>query len=266
MKFRLRRWRHRSKLAARWWLWPHREHRPFFVLATYRSGSNLLIDYLRHIPDVECYGEVLLINAPIGLSAHEYSPTRARHHLRYTLQSLAAPVRGCKLMLDQLEHCQLNVKDLRASFQDAVFLILYRESLLDQYVSLRLAETTGQWRTSHRASEDQLQIMVDPTHLVNFCRETRQRYEAIMRHSWLRDRSVLFSYEQLVADPRRLFVEQICPLLSLPPHEPKTQLQKQNTVPLARRIENFDDLATLVASDELRQRHTWPATALQRAA
>ena len=128
------------------------------------------------------------------------------------------------------------------------------------------AEATGQWRTSHRASDDQLQITVDPTHLLGFCRETRQRYEALLRHSWLRDRSVLFSYEQLVAEPRRLLIEKICPLLSLPPREPKTQLQKQNTMPLARRIANFNDLTTLLASDEVRQRHSWPATALLRAA
>jgi hypothetical protein len=115
----LERLRHKLKLVRRYWLALHRPHTPLFVLATYRSGSNLLLDYLRSLPEVQCYSEVLSPRLPIGLRRIDQNPRLAIQHLRYSLQSLQAPVRGCKLMLDQLAACRLAASDLIEAFPAA---------------------------------------------------------------------------------------------------------------------------------------------------
>lgn len=259
-RFHLRRWRHRAKLAWRWWLWPHAEFRPFFILATYRSGSNLLIDYLRKFPGVDCYGEIWLTTDTIGLYPQECMPAVARRHLRQSLQSLPQPVRGVKLMLDQLEQCGLSVEDLRTMYPHAKFLILYREALVEQFVSHRLASVTGQWRSTKDAAPKDLKVSIDPQQLVSFCQSTQRSYASVLDRSWLQSCSVLMSYEQLAADPGGIFARQICPLLGIPAQEPKTELRKQNTLPLAERVSNYDQIQELLRSPLCQQRHRWPHT------
>src|SRR5438046_5444861 len=93
-KVAMKRIRHRMKLGCAWMLRRHADYRPLFVLGTGRSGSTLVVDYLRSLLDVECYSEVLDPDSAIGLGEHERSPARATWHIRRSLQSLRAPIRG----------------------------------------------------------------------------------------------------------------------------------------------------------------------------
>jgi LPS sulfotransferase NodH len=259
LQFAWKRRRHRIKLALRSWFRPNRGGQPFFVLATYRSGSNLLIDYLRATPNVSSFGEVLLPSVPYGLDRCEYAPEMALRHIRRSLEAQRGPVRGCKLMLDQLADCGLTVDDLRANFPGAKYLILYRESIVEQHVSDLAANATRQWLVRPGEVARRARVTVDPKVLADFCALTRRRYEALLSHAWLRERAVLFSYEELVGDPHRCFVEQIYPLLGLPPQEPRATLRKQNPQALAERITNYEDIAELLASPICRQKHALPA-------
>ena len=254
----IQRLRHKLKLLRRYWLSRHRPHVPFFVLATYRSGSNLLLDYLRSLPEVQCYSEVLSPRLPIGLRRIDLSPRLALKHLRYSLQSLKAPVRGCKLMLDQLAACRLSSSDLTAAFPAARFIILYRESLAEQLLSARCARETGQWVIRRGQSAQQVRIEVAPLELQWFCDETRVLYDGLLADDRLRRASLLLSYEELVADPAGTFAERICPLLGLPAREPRTSMVKQNPRPLAERIINYAELAPLLESPRCRQSYGLP--------
>ena len=146
----LKRLKHRCKLLQRYWLCSHKPYMPVFVLATYRSGSNLLIDYLSTLPQVQCYAEVLSPWLPIGPPHGELSAKQALRHIRYSLQSLKAPIRGCKLMLDQLAACRLSPADLRTAFGEAKFVILYRQSLAEQLLSCRAAQVSSGRRRGAR--------------------------------------------------------------------------------------------------------------------
>src|SRR5262245_38570851 len=65
---------HQVRLLAHWWLRPHTPFQPVFVLATHRSGSNLLTDYVNRLPGVASNSEVLCATLPFGVwQQHERS-------------------------------------------------------------------------------------------------------------------------------------------------------------------------------------------------
>jgi LPS sulfotransferase NodH len=257
---------HRLHLLQHWWLKRHTPYQAFFVLATHRSGSNLLIDYLSRLADVQCHCEILCPVFPDGP--------------RYSLQTLHAPIRGCKLMLDQLADYRLTLDHLDACFPNAKYLILYRQSLVEQYLSWRAARSTNQWvmfkergsadgpvfhgaakagdQRAARAEPRQVRVSIDPSELRAYCEKTRGAYREILRHAGLSQRVVLLSYEELTSNPGRCLGELICPLLGVPPIEPQTCLRKQNTLPLAERIVNYSEVAALVGSPLCQQRYAWP--------
>ena len=147
-----RRLKHQLWLHSQWWLRRHTPYRAIFVLATPRSGSNLLIDYLNRMPGVYSLTEVLSAWLPTGPWKCHTPPAAAIRHLRYSLQTLKTPARGCKVMLEELDYCRLTVDTLAEAFPESKFLILYRQSLAQQYVSLRadLAARPERWTETLR--------------------------------------------------------------------------------------------------------------------
>lgn len=253
----IQRLRHKFKLLRSYWLAPHRPYTPLFVLATYRSGSNLLLDYLRNLPGVQCYTEVLSPRLPIGLRRIDQSPKLALKHLHYSLQALSSPVRGCKLMLDQLAACRLTAADLSRAFPAARFIVLYRESLPEQLLSVRSARETRQWVVHQGHAPQQVRVSIDPLELRWFCDEIRALYSSLLAEQSLLGSAILLSYEELVGDPAGVFARRICPLLGLPAAALHTTLVKQNPRPLVERIINYADIAALLDSPWCRQSYGW---------
>src|SRR5262245_3517079 len=117
VKLEIRRFEHQVRLLRHWWLYAHRPYTPLFVLASFRSGSNLLIDYLCQLPNVGCRGEVLCRTIPIGPRRSCLPPRTALQHIKYSLQGLKTPVRSCKLMLEQLANCRLTADVITPRFR-----------------------------------------------------------------------------------------------------------------------------------------------------
>ena len=92
-----------------------------------------------------------------------------------------------------------------------------------------------------------------PLELQWFCNETRVLYDGLLADARLSRASLILSYEELVADPAGCFANRICPLLGLPPREPRTTMLKQNPRPLAERIINYAEIAPLLESPRCRQ-------------
>src|SRR5262245_57562397 len=120
-----------ARLLANWWLRPHTPYQPVFVLATTRTGSNLLISYLRQLQGVESQSEVLCHVDPWGPRAERIAPDKSIRHIRRSLHMLRSPIRGCKLMLYQLSNSSLTLDDLDAAFPAARYVVIYRQSLVD---------------------------------------------------------------------------------------------------------------------------------------
>jgi LPS sulfotransferase NodH len=252
------RFKTKLRLLRRWWLSPHAPFQPLLVIATWRSGSNLLLSYLRQQPDVSALSEVFCSRLPIGPRNEHLPPAKAIHHIRYCLQGEKKPVRGCKLMLHQLSNCGLSLDDLNREFPTAKYIILYREALAEQFVSHRVAAATDQYLLREGETPREAEIHVDPQELRAYCDDMRRRYRSVVECNWLEGRAVLLSYEELVADPTNWLKHRICPLLNVPFGGTQTRLVKQSTRPFAERITNYREVAALLQSPLCRQQHNWP--------
>jgi LPS sulfotransferase NodH len=248
---------HQANLRAQRWLQPKTAYRPLFVLATQRSGSNLLIDYLNRLSGVQCLAEILCRTLPEGLPRWQASTRSALAHIRVSLDTLKGSVRGCKLMLNQLDECKLDLKRLDALFPDARYIILYRESLAEQFLSLESAKVTNQWKLTAEQDAKLVHIRVDPKKLQSFCHRTLEMYRRVLDNDWLRHRSVLLSYEQLVSDPENCVRGVICPHLEVDAAPLTTSLRKQNTRSAAERVVNYEQVADLLGSARCRQSLDW---------
>jgi LPS sulfotransferase NodH len=248
----------RLRLCRRWWLSAHAPFQPLLVIATWRSGSNLLLSYLRQQPNVSVLSEVLCSRLPIGPSRDQLPPEKAIQHIRYCLQGERAPIRGCKLMLHQLSGCGLSLDDLNRQFPTAKYIILYREQLAEQFISHRVAATTDQYLLREGETPRHAEIHVDPQELRAYCDDMRRRYRDVVERRWLEGKAVMVSYEELVSDPGYWLTQHICPLLAVPFAGAQTRLVKQSTRPLAERVVNYRDVAALLHSPLCRQQHRFP--------
>ncbi len=254
------------RLWQKWWLRPHRPFQPVFVIATCRSGSNLLLSYLNQQPEVAMLGEVLCSQLPHGPRRDRIPAGQAIRHIRYCLQGERGAVRGCKLMLRQLAESQLSLDDLQREFPEAKFVVLYRQSLAEQFVSLKVAEATRQFTLGLGESPRPAEVAVNSAELRAYCDDARRRYHDALAHRWLAERAVLLSYEELVANPTGWLKQEICPLLGVPFHAPQTRLLKQKTRPLAEQVLNYREVAGLFDSPLCRQHHDWPGRGTNRKA
>jgi LPS sulfotransferase NodH len=258
--------RHQLKLQCHWWLKRHQPYQPVFVLATPRSGSNLVVDYLNRLPNVHCQWEVLCAAMPEGPSEEHLPRHRALRHIRYSLQALGAPIRGCKFLLYQLAYCNVTPGDLDAAFPDSKYIVLYRQSLVEQYVSLQSAVATNQWVLLKGQEPRRARVTVDMADLRRHCEMIRRDYQKMLSHPALQDRSAVLSYEEVTEDPASCLRDKICPLLGVPAVEPKTGLCKQNPQPLAERVTNYSQVAALMASPLCWQQYHLPSQVGRHAA
>jgi LPS sulfotransferase NodH len=234
--------------SQRWYHWFARRHHPYravFVVATPRSGSNLLIDYLSWLPGVGCRSEVLNWGLPIGPKKFLH-PQQAVKHVQQSLQTLRTMHRACKIFLPELEHYRLTLDDLEQGFQGPRYLVLYRENLAEQFVSREVARRTGQWSLLPGQQRKNAATIVDPAALTLYCEEMRQMYTTIVNHPAIAHRGAIISYEQLAANPARCLREIVCPLLSVSYSEPKSNLCKQSVGSLASRVTNYSEVAGIL--------------------
>jgi len=254
-QFEYKRLLHQLGLQRRWWFKVHRPYQPLFVVASCRTGSNLLLSYLNNQPAVCMRGELLYPGSPFGVRRYKTPPASALHHIRLSLQSLKSPIRGCKIMLYQLANCRLSIDDVGAAFPNAKYIILYRENLARQFVSHRLADITQQYAL--RAGDDKklTRITVQPEELSKYCNETQEGYRELLRHGCLQKCSVLLSYEELVQNADLWLRQVICPMLGIEAVAASTNFQKQNSQPLDDVITNYAQVEHLLPS--CRQRLEW---------
>ena len=147
-----RRLKTHAVLLKKWWLRRHTPYQPLFLIASCRSGSNLLMNYLAQQPGIAMLSEVLSSQLAIGPRRDCLPPAKAISHIRHCLQGEKTPIRGCKLMLYQLANCRLTLGDLHAAFPTAKYVELYRQSLAEQFVSHQRALATRLKRLNIRRS------------------------------------------------------------------------------------------------------------------
>jgi len=179
-------------------------------------------------------------------------------HLRYSLQQLNSPVRACKVFFHHLENYGLTLDDIDHAFPEASYIVLYRENLVEQFVSHKQAVQTNQWLLLPGQDRKRARVTIDPKELRTYCDTTRRCYEQFIAHKAVGARGVVLSYEQLTTRPSQCVREFICPLLNIPAIDPQSQMRKQNAEPLAQRVANYDEIAALALSPHCHQRYALP--------
>ena len=226
-----------------------------FILCPWpRTGSNLLRTYLSSHPSAELRGEVLSRDEVQGIRWRYVTQQVALRHLRVSVMTSGRQVGGCKLMMYQLRHFGIGLNDLRDLFSDAKFLILYRESLVEQYVSWQLGMKTGVWiqdanaKPSRKVGASSVQIRFDIDQFNWFADDVRKNCRAIAADMWVTDNSVLVAYEDLCRNPNEVIHSRICPFLGLTPAPVSTDLVKQNPRDIQQIVENYADVESFLQS------------------
>lgn len=246
--------RHRMILAARYCR--TRSSRPrgrVFVLAEPRVGSNLLLDYMRSIPEFSVTEEILNPWSPIGIPRRLVTRSGVFRHMVHSMHR-PGTTSVSKLMLHHLRWRGIGPEDLLAGFPEARFVINYRENLVEQYVSTRLLQRSGidRLRRGAAAPRSERRIVIEAEALQRFCRSMRKRFR-----QWAEGlpEALTISYEELAAAPQALFEQRVCPYLNVPIHSVETSLVKQNRRPLHEIIDNWADVAPFAQSDEAFLKH-----------
>lgn len=244
-KFKLLRKRslHRLRIFFKYHL-KRSEKEPVFIIAMRRTGSNLLLSYLNSIPDVSFAGEVLNESMFYGLRGKFISKRAVLSHILHSIHDNPNRICGAKLVRIQMENHELTLEDLIKVFPKARFIVLYRESLLDQYVSLRIAEITNAWNWS-RNFQLPRSIVIDRKGLEAFCASTKDFYKKILSDPRLKGRSVLLSYEELTNGVQSIFDRKVFPFMKLPSSPVSSTIIKQNTKRPEEIIENFEEIKDL---------------------
>ncbi len=251
---RWRQFRHRAGLWVRTCCKRDGGYLPFIVLSAGRDGSNLMVDYLNSVAGVHVQGEVLNDALPYGVPKN-CSATAALQHIRRSLLDGRDAFRGLKVHFGQLRSRNMTVENLQRGVPHAKYIILYRRNMAEQFVSLRRAATTGQWLLKDPAARKDATVRVEREPLLAFYERHRQCYGALMQCPWLRDKAVIVSYEELVADPNAVFRESVCPLLGLPVVTVHTDMVKQNPHGLRDTVENYDEVADLLTGAQARHEY-----------
>lgn len=239
---------HRLRMTRRWWFCEHKSYQPVFVIASARSGSNLLIDYFRRLPSVQSHWELLCDAAPEGPRRAKLPKQNALQHLRRSMQLFDAPIRGCKLLMHQLDNCGIGLNDLEATFPTAKYIVLYRESLAAQFISLKTAQLTNQWSLLEGQKRISARVDIDPSELRRYCQKTKEFYRDLLAHSAIRDRGIYLSYETLSSSPLSCFRDMICPFVGVTIRECESAHRKQNVSSYEEQISNYREIAGLLAS------------------
>ena len=243
----------RILLLGRYYCFPRHNTKPVFVLGTARSGSTLLLSYLSDFADVHHGGELLNSYMVDGVRRVLISKNARLRHIRYNLNHAGCSYVTVKILKWQMEAHDLSVADIKSEFQHGKFIVIFRRSILAQYLSSVTAKTTGVWFQYQRASQagevtqDQdHEIVIDRQELLAYIEQLKGFYRQLQESLGDESEVIFITYEDLVEDPQLQFQQRICPLLGLPPQKVKTILKKQSKGTLEDRIANYEEVRDLL--------------------
>lgn len=240
--------RYRTRLKLQYALRRYCPRSLLFILAEPRTGSNLLIDYLRCVPRVYAQEEILNDRAVHGLRRNWISRGGTLRHIAYSMNHDAEIV-VAKLMLHHLRWRRVTAADLVRRYENGRFIVLYRENLARQYLSSQILFRTHVDRMRKESDRFTGRIRIDPREFVRYCEVQKRDYEAVLTTPGLRERAAVLSYEELATEPQRIIDGRILPLIEVPSVPVSTSMRKQNDRPLEEMVENYADVATVLNSE-----------------
>lgn len=243
----IRRWAVRGyqlKVRAELLLHGHQQHRPLIIVGSARSGSNLLVDLLDSHPHITMKNEVLSPWTLTGLGAEyeEVSHSRAMAHLKRSIKHVRTPVSGVKILQHQAMYFNISLPRVEEVLPGTLFLLCYRRSLLEQYVSGLIAEQTGAWVSGEKARVENPRIRISLSDFREYCGAAKSLNMRFIRKELARLNWMPIAYEDFRDSPEHALEQSVFRPLGLKSYALKTSLRKQNRSRLQETIENFEEL------------------------
>lgn len=221
--------------------------RSFVIFAEMRTGSNFLEANLESVPGVRCFGEAFnphFVGGPnrsdllgIDLEARQADPAPLLTRIRE-----AEGITGFRFFHDH------DPRILDALFADRdCAKILLRRDPVESYVSLRIAQQTGQWKLTDRRHARFARVRFDPDDYLERTTAAEAFRDGIERR--LQD-SGQAAYRLDFEDLSNVAV--LNGLLAFLGAEgrldaPDDTLKRQNPAPLSEKVENADEMAAWLA-------------------
>ncbi len=159
----------------------------------------------------------------------------------YSIYYCRTRICGAKLIRIHMQNHQLVPADLIQLFPNARFIILYRKNVLEQYLSLKVAEMTDSWGMTNNFKLPS-SVPIDREELAEYCQMVKGYYEGLVQDPCLKDRSILLDYEELATEAQAMFDRVIFPFLGLPSTPVSSSLQKQTTKKPSQIIKNYEEI------------------------
>lgn len=250
------------KMKAEFLLRQNRPHQALFVFGSARCGSNLLVQLLDSHPQITMKNEVLSPWTITGLGAEfeEVSQARAMRHVVCCILHTKTAVSGVKLLQRQAKYFWITPKALNDKLPQAFFVLCYRRSLIDQYVSGLVADKTGAWVSGERKRVERPTVHVEVASFRQYCEDVQSANTELVEREFLGLRWMPIAYEDLCAAPNEVLEERVFKPLQLASHQPRTVLRKQNDRPLSQIIENYSEVEESLRAPWAQQNFAPPAT------
>ena len=215
-------------------------HSNFLVLSSGRSGSTMFTELLNWHPQVECKKELLNRDKLKKLQLTAVSKqTLSNYILARLLPSKLGILRtGFKLFNEQLEYCYLPIEKILGDLWSPSVIILYRENLLETYISLKIAFATGIWYSEQETNKCSLEV-----NWAEF-----EEYVETERRRWRKSvsatggmRKMFVSFEELVDDQDET-MRRVLAFLNVAECELGVSSVRQNPMPLADKVSNYEEI------------------------
>ena len=211
----------------------------FLILGAMRSGTTALVDYLNCHPKIQCRGEILNTDYVYYGNPRRMGTQRLKLHVESFFVKRTNVLLGAKVLTYQFDDMPIKLGDLIETLQQPRIIVLYRQQMLEQYASLKLAERAGVWHSNKRGSDEP--IWLDPDDFVAFAQRERRMWRESL--AALSDSRVHFlTCEELVERPREAmqgvfaFLGQTCcPVEAF--------VAKMHSRPLSEKVANYREFA-----------------------
>ncbi|MFK7868110.1 MAG: nodulation protein NodH [Roseobacter sp.] len=227
-----------------------RPFKSFVVFADMRTGSNLLEANLNALDGVQCIGEVFnatFVGYPNRSSLYDISMAERDadpHKLLKTLVHHDQDLVGFRYFHDH----DPRILDTVLGDENCAKIVLTRPPI-ESYVSLKIAQQTGQWKLTQIAKRKSAKVLFDPTEYRSFADTLSAYYAHIRRALQVTGQAGFFiDYRDLT---ELEVINGLAKFLGAPSRLEKTdqKLKVQNPESLTAKVENPQDMQRALAAD-----------------
>lgn len=215
---------------------------PVFLVTTGRSGSNYMVDLLNSVPNVKILGEVLSPFSDCGVPESMRNPKLLRKHVVYSVRAIEEPISGAKIHIEHLQARKLPVSFLDHCFPAYKIILLFRNSLFDQYISWKMAKTNNIWIATDTSKISHITLSIKPQEFRQYVAKQEQRFAEVVPYLLCRNNVFVLSFEELVASPQAIFDKYLFAFLGVDPISVCSSLQRQRRRAVGEVVKNIDDL------------------------